>query len=106
MATSLSSPYNGTSVATHILDGYANLVCDVKGHEKQRIVYICANASCQRPERLLCTKCAITHGDSQYFVLVDDIIRRDEFMTENWPIDFEGQQIKMFLGQHNGESFE
>ena len=46
MASSLSSPYNGTSVATHILDGYANLVCDVKGHEKQRIVYICANATC------------------------------------------------------------
>ncbi|KAL4496123.1 hypothetical protein ABPG72_015545 [Tetrahymena utriculariae] len=93
-------------MASTLHQGYQNLQCEIKGHQQQKIVYICANQDCKRQERLLCTKCAIQHGDSQYFILVDEIVKKDEFKTENWPIDFEGQQIKTFLSQHNPDSFE
>lgn len=48
--------------------------CRIKGHEGNEYIYICTNEICQKPDRVLCTKCAINHGDAQNFVLIDDML--------------------------------
>ncbi len=64
---------------------YKSLKCASKGHENSVITYICLSDECTHTERLLCTKCAITHGHSHCYILIEDIMNRDEFKIDNWP---------------------
>ena len=62
---------------------YKSLKCPIKGHENNIITYICLNDTCNMRERLLCTKCAINHGHSKYYVLIEDIMVKNEFEVDN-----------------------
>lgn len=41
--------------------------------------------TCTKPDKLLCTKCAIEHGHSDSYVLFEEIIKKDSYSVENWP---------------------
>lgn len=76
---------------------YKQLKCSVKGHENQVLTYLCLNEQCISADHLLCLKCAINHGHSKNFVLIDDILQKDELKIDNWPQDDIGKRIRNLL---------
>ena len=74
-----------------------NLKCSLKGHDNSPYTYICLSNFCKENERLLCTKCALNHGHAQNYILIEDLLNKNEFTMENWPQDESGRKVKNLI---------
>ena len=83
------------------MEAYPQLKCQVKGHENNLLTYICTDENCKKSERILCTKCAINHGNSANYLLVEEFVKQEPIT--NWPNDQYGQRIKSLIAQSDEE---
>ncbi|KRX11230.1 hypothetical protein PPERSA_07755 [Pseudocohnilembus persalinus] len=82
---------------------YQQLKCPKKNHNNSPFTYICMGESCDKPERLLCTKCAIDHGHSNCYVLIEEVLKKSQYNIQNWPQDVSGQKVKNLISWNDKE---